>query len=146
MEFDGTWEHTSGKGYCYGYIDGRYPVRIDRILHIELTGEPDLRCICALVRLFQSPEVEGRFPWDLWQAPNRTQPVQTVSKYLYNRAGHLGTSIWAYGELGLLLVIQVGRFSGALALFDVPMSYGRYWVAVALDSISPERDDRDGDE
>lgn len=59
---------------------------------------------------------------------------------LDNRAGHLGVSSWEYGALGDLLVIPATRFSGAFALFDVPMSYGRYWVTVALDSVSPERD------
>ena len=54
-------------------------------------------------------------------------------------------SSWAYGELGELIAIQVHRFSGTFALFDVEMSYGRYWVTVALDSISPERDDVDDD-
>jgi hypothetical protein len=62
----GAYEHTSGKGYCYGYINGRYPVRIDRILHIEFPGEPEMQVICALVRPFQPPPVEPYFPWDAW--------------------------------------------------------------------------------
>ncbi|KAG8697374.1 hypothetical protein FRC08_006569 [Ceratobasidium sp. 394] len=123
----GAWEHTSGKGYCYGFIDGRCPVRIDRVLHIMFPGAPHMQCVCALVRLFSPAPREGHFPWDTW-------------------AGHLGASSWAYGELGELVAIPVHRFSGALALFDVPMSYGRYWVTIALDSVSPERDDDDGDE
>ncbi|KAG9080050.1 hypothetical protein FS749_008140 [Ceratobasidium sp. UAMH 11750] len=101
----GAWEHTSGKGYCYGYIDTRYPVRIDRILHIEFLGEPDMCCVCALVRLFQPPPIEARFPWDSW-------------------ASHLGVASWAYRELGEPVAIPVGRFSSALALFDIPMSHG----------------------
>lgn len=56
------------------------------------------------------------------------------------RAGHLGVSSWEYGVLGELIAIPATRFLGVFALFDVPMSYGRYWVTVALDSVSPERD------
>jgi hypothetical protein len=70
VEFDGirygAFEHTSGKGYCYGYIDGRYPVRIERILHIVFPGEAGLRTICVFVRPFQAPPVEAEFPWDTW--------------------------------------------------------------------------------
>lgn len=62
----GAYQHTSGKGYSYAYIDGRYPVRIERILHIEFPGVHELHCICALVRPFQAPEVEPHFPWDAW--------------------------------------------------------------------------------
>ncbi|QRV80055.1 Transposase family tnp2 [Ceratobasidium sp. AG-Ba] len=126
VEYDGVRygasTHTSGAGYCFGYIDGRFPVRIDRVLLIELQGEPHIRCICALVRRFCPPPVEGQFPWDMW-------------------ASNLGVSSWAYEQLGELTVIPVHRFSGALALFEVPMSYGRYWITVALDNISPERED-----
>ncbi|QRW07944.1 Transposase family tnp2 [Ceratobasidium sp. AG-Ba] len=122
----GAWEHTSGVGYCYGYIDGRSPVRIDRILSIEIPGVPYMHCICALVRSFCPALVEAQFPWDTW-------------------AGHLGVSSWAYGQLTELTAIPVHRFSGALALFDITMSYGRYWVTVSLDNIAPEREDH-GDE
>jgi hypothetical protein len=70
VEFDGirygAHEHTSGKGYCYGYIDGRYPVRIERVLHIKIPGEAELQCICIMVRPFQAPQVESEFPWDAW--------------------------------------------------------------------------------
>ncbi|CCO36144.1 hypothetical protein BN14_10269 [Rhizoctonia solani AG-1 IB] len=117
----GAYEHTGGKRYCYGYINGRYPVRIDRILHIAFPGEPEMQAICALVRPFQPPLVEPDFPWDAW-------------------AASLGASSWSYGLLDDLVAIPVSLFSGTLALFDVPMSYGRYWVAVALDSVSPEHD------
>ncbi|QRV72064.1 Transposase family Tnp2 protein [Ceratobasidium sp. AG-Ba] len=121
----GAQQHTSGKGYCYGYIDGRHPVLIERILVIEIPGEPDLRCVCALVRKFQAPPVEPNFPWDAW-------------------SGHLGASSWAYGQLGELTIVSVHQFAGALALFDIQMSYGRYWVTVALDTVQPERDVNEG--
>lgn len=58
----------------------------------------------------------------------------------WNRSAHLGVSSWAYDRLGDAIAIPILRFSGTLALFDVPMSYGRYWVTVSLDSTSPERD------
>ncbi|EUC54763.1 transposase family Tnp2 protein, partial [Rhizoctonia solani AG-3 Rhs1AP] len=128
VEYDGirygAYEHSSGKGYCYGYVNGRQPVRIDRVLHVVIPGQPDIQCTCALVRPFQPPEPEPQFPWDTW-------------------ATHLGVSSWAYGELGDLIPIPIHHFSGTLALFDVPMSYARYWVTVAMDSVSPERDGED---
>jgi hypothetical protein len=62
----GSYHHTSGKGYCYGYIDGRQPVRVERILQIEIPGYPELSTICAVVRRFQLPEFEPEFPWDRW--------------------------------------------------------------------------------
>lgn len=61
------------------------------------------------------------------------------------RSRHLGISSWAYGRLGEIIDISANRFSGAFALFDVPMSRERYWVTVSLDNISPERDDNEED-
>ncbi|QRV94937.1 Transposase family tnp2 [Ceratobasidium sp. AG-Ba] len=108
-------------GYCYGYIDGqRDPVRIEQVLRIQIPGDPELSCICAVVRRFQAPQVEPRFPWDTW-------------------AGNLGAASWEYNELGDIEAISHTRFSGAFALFTIPMSYGQYWVTVALDSISLEQ-------
>lgn len=70
MEYNGirygAYEHTSGRGYCYGYIDQRRPVRIERILHIEFPAEPEMHCVCALVRPFELPRTEPHFPWDTW--------------------------------------------------------------------------------
>jgi hypothetical protein len=70
MEHDGirygAYKHASGIGYCYGYIDDRYPVRINHVLRIAFPGEPDMHCVCVLVRRFQPPRVEARFPWDEW--------------------------------------------------------------------------------
>lgn len=62
----GAYEHTSGKGYCYGYIDNRCPVCIERVLHIECPGEANMRCVCALVCPFQPPRIEPNFPWGAW--------------------------------------------------------------------------------
>ncbi|QRV98832.1 Transposase family tnp2 [Ceratobasidium sp. AG-Ba] len=120
----GAHQHTSGKGYCYGFIDSRHPVLIERILNIEFPGQAHLRCVCALVCKFQAPFVDPVFPWDAW-------------------SGHLGVTSWAYGQFDEPIIIPVHRFSGALALFDISMSYGRYWVTVALDSVQPERDNID---
>ncbi|KAG8695515.1 hypothetical protein FRC08_007730 [Ceratobasidium sp. 394] len=128
VEYDGirygAHTHTSGKRYCYAYIDGRQPVRIERVLHIEFPGNPNMCTICVLIRRFQVPEREPEFPWDAW-------------------AGRLGVSSWVYEGLGGLEAIPVRRFSGVFALFNVPMSYGHYWVTVALDSVSPEQDEFD---
>ncbi|QRW12224.1 Transposase family Tnp2 protein [Ceratobasidium sp. AG-Ba] len=72
-------------------------------------------------------KLEGQadmFPWDNW-------------------AGHLGTTSWEFGELGEPMLVHANCFSGTFALFEVSMSYGRYWVTVALDSVTPERDPDD---
>jgi hypothetical protein len=70
VEYDGVrygaFEHTSGKGYCYGYVEGRYPVRIERVLHIAFPGAHGMQDICILVRPFQPPSIEPHFPWDAW--------------------------------------------------------------------------------
>ncbi|KEP47373.1 transposase family Tnp2 protein [Rhizoctonia solani 123E] len=118
----GGFYHTSGKGYCYGYIDGRQAVRIDRVLYIEFPGRPRLRGICVLVRHFRRPPVEPRFPWNTW-------------------ANHLGISSWLHDELEPITAISANRLSGVFALFNIPRSDGRYWVTVALDSVSPEEDE-----
>ncbi|CAE6414219.1 unnamed protein product [Rhizoctonia solani] len=93
----GAFEHTSGKGYCYGYVENQYPVRIDRILHIVIPGQPVLEAICALVRPFQTPPIEPQFPWDIW-------------------ASHLGTSSWAYNKLSAPVAISVKRYWVTVAL------------------------------
>jgi hypothetical protein len=70
VEYDGirygSHHHTSGRGYSYGYINDRYPVRVELILYIEFPGRPNLRTICVLIRRFQLPQIEARFPWDTW--------------------------------------------------------------------------------
>ena len=53
---------------------------------------------------------------------------------------------WTYSQLSHAIAIPVHRFSGVFALFDVPMSYGRYWVTLSLDNISPERGEQEDDE
>jgi hypothetical protein len=62
----GSFLNTSGKGYCYGYIDGCQPVRVDRILMVDIPGNPNLHTTLALVRQFQPPSIEPEFPWDTW--------------------------------------------------------------------------------
>ncbi|KAG8721873.1 hypothetical protein FRC08_009396 [Ceratobasidium sp. 394] len=116
----GSYEHTSGKGYCYGYIDGWQAARIERILAIEIP-QTEFQCICVFVRLFQQPEVDPHFPWNTW-------------------AQNLGVHSWVHGNLGELIAVSVDQLSGVFALFDIPMTDGRYWVTVALDSIGPEQE------
>lgn len=55
-----------------------------------------------------------------------------------DRAGHLGAAGWKYNALGDILAIAATCFSGTFALFNVRMLHKKYWVTVALDSISPE--------
>ncbi|KAG8703013.1 hypothetical protein FRC09_004399 [Ceratobasidium sp. 395] len=122
----GSYEHTSGKGYCYGYINGRQAVRIERILAIDIP-ETEFHSICVLVWLFEEPEVEPNFPWDAW-------------------AENLGAASWAHGNLGDLVAVSVDHLSGTFALFDIPTTVERYWVTVALDSIGLEQEADDENE
>jgi hypothetical protein len=46
----GAYQHTSGKGYCYAYIDQRNAVCIKHILYIEFPGMPNMHAVCMLVR------------------------------------------------------------------------------------------------
>lgn len=64
----GSYLHTYGRRACYGYVNLRLPVRIERILYIEFPDRPDMRTICMIVRRFQVPQVELIFPWSAWQA------------------------------------------------------------------------------
>lgn len=49
-------------------------------------------------------------------------------------------SHWAYDELSDLVAIPVSDFSGIFALLAVPMSYGHYWITVALNNLEPEEE------
>jgi hypothetical protein len=57
-------------------------------------------------------------------------------------------SHWEHGALSELVAIPVSEFAGIFALLTVPMSYGHYWVTVALNNLEPEEgvgDDDEGD-
>ncbi|KAG9074782.1 hypothetical protein FS749_013632 [Ceratobasidium sp. UAMH 11750] len=120
----GSYWHTSGRRACYGYIDRRHAVRIERVLSIEIPDRPDMRTICVIVRRFEAPVIEPVFPWDAWR-------------------GHLGVNHWEYNQLSDPIAIPVDRLSGLFALMRVPMSYGQYWVTIALNNLEPEEDQED---
>ncbi|KAG8705913.1 hypothetical protein FRC08_001369, partial [Ceratobasidium sp. 394] len=60
----GSYWHTSGRRACYGYINRRHAVRIERVLSIEIPDRPDMHTICVIVRRFEAPIIEPVFPWD----------------------------------------------------------------------------------
>lgn len=68
VEYDGlrygAYQHTFGRRACYGFINQRLAVRIERILYIEFPRNPEMRTICAIVRHFQVPGIAPIFPWD----------------------------------------------------------------------------------
>jgi hypothetical protein len=70
VEYDGirygSHLHSGGRRAQYGYIRQRQPVRVERILSIELPGRPQMRTICALVRTFKAPAIVPDFPWSTW--------------------------------------------------------------------------------
>ncbi|CUA76597.1 Neurobeachin-like protein 2 [Mus musculus] [Rhizoctonia solani] len=127
IEYDGirygSFHHTNGCGYCYGYIgQERHAARIEWILLVDFPNRPELRTVCVVVRRFQLPDVEPDFPWSHWNV-------------------NLGTASWMFDELGDLEAISVDALLGTFVLFRVPMSQADYWVTVSLDTISPARDD-----
>ncbi|CEL55034.1 LPS-assembly protein [Rhizoctonia solani AG-1 IB] len=63
----GSFHHTSGRGYSYGYLgQERNAARIEHILSVDFPGHPELRTECIFFRQFQLPEVEPAFPWSHW--------------------------------------------------------------------------------
>ncbi|CAE6410562.1 unnamed protein product [Rhizoctonia solani] len=124
----GSFHHTSGRGYCYGYVgQEHHAARIEWVLSVDFPGRLELRPVCVIIRRFQLPEIEPEFPWSRWNI-------------------NLGTASWAFNELDEPEAVAVDALSGAFALFKVPMSEADYWVSVSLDTLSPARDDPDNDE
>jgi hypothetical protein len=70
VEYDGlrygSCLHSSGRRAQYGYIRGRQPVRVERIIAVEVPGHPHMHTICVLVRLFKRPRIVPDFPWSAW--------------------------------------------------------------------------------
>ncbi|KDN42594.1 hypothetical protein RSAG8_06737, partial [Rhizoctonia solani AG-8 WAC10335] len=132
VEYNGTrygsFNHTSGRGYCYGYVGPEHhAARIEWIMGVDFPDHPELHTICIFIRRFQPPIAEPDFPWGHWDI-------------------NLGTASWEFDELDDLETVAVDSLSGTFALFEVPMLQADYWVTVSLDSISPEREDPDDDE
>jgi hypothetical protein len=62
----GSHLHSSGKNARYGYVRGRQPVQVERVLSIQVPDHPLMRTICVIVRPFVRPDVEPDFPWSAW--------------------------------------------------------------------------------
>jgi hypothetical protein len=62
----GSCLHRSGKNARYGYVQHRQPVQVERVLSIELPGQPRMRTICVIVRCFKQPDIWPDFPWSTW--------------------------------------------------------------------------------
>ncbi|EUC61398.1 hypothetical protein RSOL_392940 [Rhizoctonia solani AG-3 Rhs1AP] len=124
----GSFNHRSGRGYCYGYVgQEHHAARIEWILGVDFPGHPELRTVCVFVRRFQLPIIEPDFPWSQWEI-------------------NLGTASWEFNELDGPSPVAISSLSGVFALFEVPTSQGDYWVTVSLDTISPDREELEDEE
>ena len=45
-----------------------------------------------------------------------------------------------------MVAIPASNFSGIFTFLTVPMSYGRYWVTVALNNLEPKEELVDGED
>ncbi|EUC58790.1 hypothetical protein RSOL_278550, partial [Rhizoctonia solani AG-3 Rhs1AP] len=83
----GSANHTSGRGYSYGYVgQEHHAARIEWILGVDFPGRPELHTICVFIRRFQLPVIEPNFPWSDWDI-------------------NLGTASWEFDELDELEAI-----------------------------------------
>ncbi|KAF8595180.1 hypothetical protein BDV93DRAFT_481245 [Ceratobasidium sp. AG-I] len=121
LRYGSCW-HSGGRRACYGYITNQQPVRVEQVLSIEIPNNPRLRTICVLVRLFRRPEIQPNFPWSAWQ-------------------DHLGIAHWKFNTLAPSTSMPVANFAGVFALIDHQMSYGHYWVTVALKGLQEDFED-----
>ncbi|KAG1741310.1 hypothetical protein EDB19DRAFT_1583903, partial [Suillus lakei] len=62
----GSSLHHRGKGFCYGYVDGRHAAQVDYILSVTIPHQnPPLIVNLALIRRFQEPAFDIEHPWSL---------------------------------------------------------------------------------
>jgi hypothetical protein len=54
----------------------------------------------------------------------------------FSRGPQLGVGHWAHKSLSEPEVIEIARFSGIFALFEISLSYGQYWVTAPLANVS----------
>ncbi|KAG2749741.1 hypothetical protein P692DRAFT_201865260 [Suillus brevipes Sb2] len=124
----GSSLHHRGKGFCYGYVDGRHAARVDYILSVTIPHQnPPVIVNLALIRRFQEPALDIEHPWSL-------------------SATDLGLATWKYNELGNLEACRLEDFTGqfAFARIRVPRA-GHFWVTFSLDTTTQEPDSSDNE-
>ncbi|KAH9834853.1 uncharacterized protein C8Q71DRAFT_710648 [Rhodofomes roseus] len=113
----GAYTMHRGRTSCYGYIDGRCPVRIVHLLTIKHQRRDralaPLEITCAVVQRFFADENMPVMPWSM-------------------RSTDLGIATWHVDRFAAAEIVQVTRFSGHFALAEVPYQDHKFWVTMSL--------------
>jgi hypothetical protein len=140
LRYGSVHEHR-GKAGCYGYIDKRVPVLIERIFHVTQRvaddSDEELTSSFAVVRRFQRDGHLPELPWDRWC-------VYSWSIYMYvlmliHRASDLGTATWYAQSFNVPELVMLERFSGHLVIAPVTIQHLKTWITVPFDHVSSER-------
>jgi len=117
----GSSLHHRGKGFCYGYVNGRHAARVDYILSVTIPHQnPPVIVNLALIRRFQEPTFNIEHPWSL-------------------SATDLGIATWKYNELGNLEACCLEDLTGQFAFAHIRIPHaGHFWVTFSLDTVSAQ--------
>ncbi|KAG8696028.1 hypothetical protein FRC08_007410 [Ceratobasidium sp. 394] len=116
----GSSDHHRGQNSRFGYINNRVPVIIRRIYKttVEVMGE-EHEFVAVMVQQLIAPERRPLFPWDFWDE-------------------YLGIDAWEVDQFGQLEAVPADAFTGVVALSDIEMSYGHYWLTIVMVNTEPE--------
>ncbi|KAJ7820136.1 hypothetical protein B0H13DRAFT_382951, partial [Mycena leptocephala] len=118
----GMSTHHRGKGYCYGFVDGRIPCEIDYLVQISLSsGETKL---VALVKRFLAPTDD-----ELVKLAMRNVPW-------YDSAVDLGVSLWEMRR-DMLEAVSMEELSGRFAFGQIVLVDALH-VVFSLDHTGQE--------
>ncbi|KDN33378.1 hypothetical protein RSAG8_13532, partial [Rhizoctonia solani AG-8 WAC10335] len=109
-----------GKKSHYGYIHNQVPVLIQGIYEttVEVRGQ-EYKFLAVMVQHFIAPDEELAFLWNHWN-------------------DILGIDAWEYGQLAPLEAVPPTAFTRVFALSDLTMTYGHFWIMVAMIKTRPE--------
>ncbi|KAJ7746170.1 hypothetical protein DFH07DRAFT_963043 [Mycena maculata] len=128
----GMADHHRGKGYCYGFIEGRVPCKIQYLLEIQLSsGETKL---VALVERFEGPNPAD----EVWKDGVKAVPWHDWSV-------DLGISLWDT-RTEQLEAVAMEDLSGRFSWGDICLEIGLVRVVFSLDHTGQEPEPLDDDD
>ncbi|KAJ7737452.1 hypothetical protein DFH07DRAFT_966505 [Mycena maculata] len=128
----GMTSHHRGKGYCYNFIEGRVPCKIQYLLGIQLSS--DETKLVALVERF-----EGRNPADeVWKDGVKAVPWHDWSV-------DLGISLWDT-RTEQLEAVAMEDLSGRFSWGDICLEIGLVRVVFSWDHTGQEPEPLDDDD
>ncbi|KAG9125358.1 hypothetical protein FRC07_007906 [Ceratobasidium sp. 392] len=96
------------------------PRIIEKIYEATLVvGNEERKFLAVIVQQSVQPQQQPIFPWSNW-------------------ADHLGIAAWEYDELEPPEAVCASALNGVLALSDIEMTYGHYWITFAMVHTEPE--------